>query len=60
MKTKTIVDEVREIRERLAARFDFDIARIGADVQRRERKSGRRLIQPPKRATKGRQKITHK
>ena len=52
MKRRTIVDEVREIREKLAAEFNYDIARIGADAQRREKKSGHPLIQPPKRAGK--------
>ena len=34
-----IVDEVRAIRERLAAQFDFDICKIVEDAQRRQAKS---------------------
>jgi hypothetical protein len=32
----SIVDEVRAIREELAARFDFDIRKIVEDAQRRQ------------------------
>jgi hypothetical protein len=39
-----IVNEVRQIRDRLAAKFDYDLAGILRDAQRRERKSGHKLL----------------
>ena len=39
-----IVEEVRAIREQLAAQFDFDIRRIIADAQNRQASSGRRVV----------------
>jgi hypothetical protein len=39
-----IVEEVREAREQLAARFDFDIGKIVADAQRRQASSGARIV----------------
>jgi hypothetical protein len=39
-----IVEEVRAIRERLAAMFDFDIGRIIADARRRQASSSTRVI----------------
>jgi hypothetical protein len=39
-----IVDEVRAIREQLAARFDFDIRKIVADAQRRQASSAARIV----------------
>ena len=39
-----IVEEVRAIREQLAAKFDFDIRRIIADAQSRQASSGRRVV----------------
>lgn len=45
-----IVEEVREVRERHAAQFDFDLERIFADLKERERTSGRTYVTlPPKR-----------
>jgi len=38
-----IVQEVRLIREQLAAKFDFDVQAIFADLRSRECKLGRRL-----------------
>jgi hypothetical protein len=38
-----VVDEVRAIREQLAAKFDFDIARIIADARARQAASGARI-----------------
>ncbi len=40
----TIEDEVRAIREELAARFDFDIRRIVEDAQRRQAASHSRIV----------------
>jgi len=39
-----IVNEVRAVRERLAAKFDFDIHRIVADAQARQRLSSQRVV----------------
>jgi len=39
-----ITDEIRDIRHRLAAAFDNDLDRIFADLQRKERESGRVVI----------------
>ncbi len=39
-----IVDEVRAIREELAARFDFDIRKIVEDAQRRQAASQSRIV----------------
>jgi hypothetical protein len=39
-----IVDEVRAIREQLAARFDFDIRKIVEDAQRRQATSQSRIV----------------
>jgi len=39
-----IVDEVRAIREELAARFDFDIRKIVEDAQKRQATSSSRLV----------------
>ena len=44
MMTNPITKEIREIRHRLAAEFDNDLERIFADLQRRERESGRETI----------------
>ncbi len=39
-----IVDEVRAIREQLAAQFDFDIRKIVEDAQRRQALSKSRIV----------------
>jgi hypothetical protein len=39
-----IVDEVRAIREQLAAQFDFDISKIVKDAQRRQASSQGRVV----------------
>ena len=45
----SITEEIREIRHRLAEKFDNDVDRIGEDLRRRQGASGRRLVQLPKR-----------
>ena len=45
-----ITEEIREIRHRLAARFDNDVHRIGEDLRRRQSTSSRRVVQLPKRS----------
>lgn len=42
-------EEIREIRHRLAAQFDNDVYRIGAEIRRGQAASGRRSIRRPKR-----------
>ena len=42
-------DEIKAIRRKLAAKFENDILRIGADIRREERESGRIFITLPKR-----------
>ena len=49
MAQNPITEEIRAIRHRLAAEFDNDVYRIGAELRRRQAASGRRLIRLPKR-----------
>ena len=42
-------EEIREIRHRLAAQFDYDVNRIGEDLRGRQAVSGRRIVQLLKR-----------
>ena len=44
MAKDTIVDEVRRIRESLAARHNFDIKAILAAARKRQRKSGHQVV----------------
>ncbi len=44
MTTDSIIDEVRTTREKLAARFDFDIHRIMEDARKRQAQYGSRLV----------------
>jgi hypothetical protein len=53
-----IVEEVRKIRERHAAKFKYDLDAICRDLKEQERKSGRRLVslsakKPARRAKTG-------
>ena len=50
-----ITEEIREIRHRLAAQFDNDVFRIGAETRRRQATSGRRVIRVPSRTPADRQ-----
>lgn len=43
-----ITEEIREIRHRLAAQFDNDVRRIGAETRRRQAASGRKVIRLPR------------
>jgi hypothetical protein len=45
--TDEIVQQVREIKERLARVFDFDIDRILADAREKQRKCNRKILAPP-------------
>ena len=42
-----IVEEVREIRDRIAARFDYDVKAIGRYYQEKQRESKRKSISYP-------------
>lgn len=42
-------EEIKAIRHRLGAEMDFDLDRIIADVQQRQKESGRTYIRLPKR-----------
>ena len=51
--TDPIVDEIRKVREEYAAKFDYDLDKIFADVKKREKASGRKYVSyPPKPAIK--------
>lgn len=39
-----IVEEVRRARERLAARYGYDVKRIAAAASRRQKRSGRKVV----------------
>jgi hypothetical protein len=45
-----ITEEIREIRHRLAAEFDNDVYRIGAEIRRRQGLSGHRVVRLPQRS----------
>lgn len=49
MVTNSITDEIRAIRHRLAAECGNDVYRIGADLRRREKESGRKIVRLSKR-----------
>ena len=44
MSRDPIVDDVRAIREQLAAKFNFDIRQIVSDAQKRQRTSNARIV----------------
>jgi len=47
-----IVEEVRAIRERQAARFDFNVRAIVEDAMKRQHESGHKVVsRPPRRPT---------
>jgi len=39
-----IVEEVRRIRDELAARFNYDLDAIVRDLQEKQRRSGRKIV----------------
>jgi hypothetical protein len=47
--TDVVLEEVRRIKEELAAKFDYDVDRILQDAREKQEKSGRRIVQPPAR-----------
>ena len=61
MPSDPITEEIRNIRDELAARFDNDVSRIFADVREREATDGRTYVTLPKRPARtqmGEQKAT--
>lgn len=53
MWTDPIVEEVRRVREQHAAKFNYDISRIVADVKKREQASKRVIVAAPEREHRG-------
>lgn len=53
MEPDPIVAEVRAVRDRLAARFDYDIEAIVRHAQKLEAESGRTHLDPPQDAAAG-------
>ena len=49
MEHNAITEEIRETRHRLAAECGNDVFRIGAELRRREKESGRNIVRLPKR-----------
>jgi hypothetical protein len=49
MSENPIIEEIREIRHRLAAQFDNDVYRIGAEIRRGQTASGHRVVRRPRR-----------
>jgi hypothetical protein len=50
MSSDPVVDEIRAIRERLAARFNFDIDAMVKDAQQRDAAGDRKVVRlPPRR-----------
>jgi len=47
-----IVEEVRQIREKHAARFGYDLKAIYDDLKEIERRSGRKIVSLPSKRTK--------
>ena len=52
MNRDPIVQEVREVREAHAARFDYDLVAIYSDLKRQEKESGRKFVSYPPRRLK--------
>jgi hypothetical protein len=44
MPTDPIVDEIRQIRDSLAAKFDFDVAAIAEDARKRQKSAKRKVV----------------
>ncbi len=42
-------EEIKAIRHKLGAKFEYDVRRIGADIRRQQTESGRTYITLPKR-----------
>jgi hypothetical protein len=51
MREDPIVAEVHRTREKLAAKFNFDVKAIFADIRKRQTALGTRLVSPNQRAS---------
>ena len=49
MKTPDPAEEIKAVRHRLGERFDFDLDRIYADIEKRQESSGRQYLTLPAR-----------
>ncbi len=50
MYTDPIIEEIRKFRDEYAARFNYDVKAMLADIKRRQKESGRKTVsRPPKR-----------
>jgi hypothetical protein len=49
-----IVEEVREIKRRLAEQFDYDVRAMLKDVQKKQTRGGRRVVAAPARKMRAR------
>ena len=52
-RTDPVIDEVREVRQRISARFDHDPARLVAYYMELQERHRDRLIEPPKTPRRG-------
>ena len=50
MRDDPIVAEVRKIRQKIAAKFNYDIRAMAEDARKREKKSGHPIVSPRRRA----------
>jgi hypothetical protein len=46
--TDPIVDEVRRARDAYAAQFNYDLQAIFRDLKEQEKRSGRKIVSPPR------------
>ena len=54
-----IVDEVRRVRNRYAARFDYDLWAMYRDLKQKERNSDLKVVMPPSRKpTRGKRRTS--
>lgn len=49
----TVLEDVRAAREAIAARYNYDLDALVADLQKREAQSGRTVVQPKKTEVNG-------
>lgn len=49
MKTPDPTEEIKAVRHRLGEKFDFDLDRIYADIEKRQESSGRQYLTLPSR-----------
>ncbi len=44
-----IVEEVRRAKEKIAAKYNYDIAKLVAALREKQKKNGRKVVSPPPR-----------